>query len=75
MTLRWQQAEKSRHALDADTRPGLGEEFRALCGAEVTVQCTDVLGGHWCGPACQDCAQVWREMDHLPANEVLAVMS
>lgn len=60
MTLRWQQAEQQRHALDADIRPRLGEGFRALCGARAT---TKPHGRH--RDDCSDCQQVWREMQHV----------
>ncbi|WP_116040711.1 zinc finger protein [Amycolatopsis palatopharyngis] len=77
MTLRWQQAEGRRHALDIDpyTRPRPGEQFRALCGDEVTPQRQDFheLGGKWLDPTCPLCDHVWREIEHFPANEIPAV--
>ncbi|WP_020668745.1 zinc finger protein [Amycolatopsis nigrescens] len=60
--LRWQQAGGRRHALDGLV-PGPGGEFRALCGAEVTVRASDLhaLGGLWFDPTCWDCDRIWRE--------------
>ncbi|WP_342768559.1 zinc finger protein [Amycolatopsis palatopharyngis] len=57
MTLRWQQAEGKRHALDINSgHPQPGVEFRALCGAEVTPKRGDchrarreVVGPHLLG--------------------------
>ncbi|WP_116040717.1 zinc finger protein [Amycolatopsis palatopharyngis] len=74
MTLRWQQAERKRHALDMNpaNRPRPGERFRALCGAEVTPTRLDFqeLGGHWHAPTCWHCDHEWRVIEHFPANEI-----
>ena len=69
MTLRWQQAEGKRHALDINSgHPQPGVEFRALCGAAVTPKRGDCheLGGKWLDPTCWDCDRVWREIEHFP---------
>jgi hypothetical protein len=57
--LRWQQAEKRRHALNGYPMPGA--PFTALCGATVTPQTKDFLelGGTWFDPTCGDCHNAW----------------
>lgn len=70
MTLRWQQAEGKRHALDSDpyTAPSPGEPFRALCGADVTPKRLDFheFGGRWLDRTCWKCDGVWRDMENIP---------
>jgi hypothetical protein len=66
--LMWHQAGGKRHALDAAAAPRSGDEFRALCGADVTVQDSDdkQLGASWLHRTCRDCDSLWRQMEHIP---------
>lgn len=59
--LRWQQAEGKRHALDVAFPPRPEEQFKTLCGEEVTVAVCDVpqLGGNWFDPTCAECRAAW----------------
>ncbi|MGH3515994.1 MAG: zinc finger protein [Haloechinothrix sp.] len=68
--LRWQQADRTRHALDSPHVLGPGERFRALCGAVVTTGADDFpsLGTRWLAPACLECNGVWLRMESMPSG-------